>query len=147
MTDTFEGYAEPEWNEDGAVALALQRLRDAHDASSANEAYDQFLWTVGDNEAGTYYPVVLATLPALRALLDAGSQWPQQAVLESLIDLCGSFVPEEGHEVHDGVEVKTTLQAAVHAMSPLVARLASAAGNERAAELLELIDDQRSISS
>ncbi|MGY4831049.1 hypothetical protein ACVNIS_20920 [Sphaerotilaceae bacterium SBD11-9] len=143
-TNLASAWPQPEWNDEGSLALALQRLREAHDESSANEASDQFLWAVGNNHTGTFYPVVLAALPELEKLLVEGSIWAQRAVLESLIDLGGSFVPEEGHELHDGVAVQRALQAAVGAMRVHVLPLS--VGNDArarsAVELIELIDDQ-----
>ena len=135
---------QPEWNDPDSVAQALRALQDAHDASSALEAYDQFLWSVGDNDAGTFHPVVLAALPELERLLVGGSFWAQRAVMESLIDLSGSFVPAPGHASRGGVAVQPALQAAVRAMRPQVLPLSTGhdARSESAAELLELIDDQ-----
>lgn len=141
---SFDAFPQPEWNDESAVTLALERLRDANDEDSALEAYDQYLWAVGNNHAGTFYPVVLATLPELEKLLREGNFWSQRAVIEALIDLGGSFVPEERYEAHAGQPVQRTLIARIHAMRPLLEPLAE--GNDirsgSAAELLELIDDQ-----
>jgi hypothetical protein len=144
MPDRFDAFPQPDWNDEDAVSLALERLGAAHDEASALEAGDQFLWAVGDNEAGTYYPVALATLPDLGRLLAEGGTWTRQAVIESLIDLCGPFMPEEGYEQHEGLVVQRALQARVHALRPLVAPLAAGhdATARSATELLELIDDQ-----
>lgn len=135
---------QPEWNDPDSIPLALLRLRDAHDEASAFEAHDQFLWAVGNGDAGTFYPVVLTVLPELERLLANGGFWTQQAVMECLIDLSGSFIPEAGYEVHDGVAVQPALQAAVRAMRTLVLPLAVGdyARARSAAELAELIDDQ-----
>jgi hypothetical protein len=135
-------FAQPEWNDSDSIALALQRLRDAHDEASALEAHDQFLWAVGDNHAGTYFPVVLATLAQVEQLLVDGSFWAQRAAMESLIDLCGSFVPQD--ESDAGLAVRDALRSAVHAMRPRLLPLATGddARSASAAELIELIDDQ-----
>ncbi|GAA6143117.1 hypothetical protein [Hydrogenophaga sp. 5NK40-0174] len=146
-------YATPEWSNAAAIDMALLRLSEVHDANSAMEAYDQFLWTVGDNHKGTFYPVVLSTLPALQYLLTQGEPWTQQAVLESLIDLAGTFAPEAGHEWHMEQAVQARVRESVIAMRPAIEGLtlstvdgaAPSEGEEArvasAAELLELIDD------
>lgn len=135
---------EPDWNSADSVAQALRKLESADDEASALEAYDQFLWAVGDNHAGSFYPVVLSTLAELARLLADGGFWTQRAVMEALIDLSGSFVPQPGHEWQDGVPVQPTLQAAVQALRPQVLRLCAGndARSQSAQELLELIDDQ-----
>lgn len=137
-------FPQPEWNFPDSVAKALQRLRSAQDEAGALEAYDQFLWAVGNNHAGTFYPVVLSALPELEQLLVHGGFWTQHAVMEALIDLSGAFVPEPGHESHEGVAVPQALQAVVHSMRAQVLGLSegSDARSKSAAELIELIDDQ-----
>jgi hypothetical protein len=137
-------FPQPEWNDPDSVSGALDALRKAHDDASANEAHDRFLWAVGNNHAGTFHPVVLATLPSIEQILQDGSVWAQHAALESLIDLAGSFVPEEGHATHHGTSVQEALQAFVQSMRPRIALLAqgNGGGSRSAGELVELIDDQ-----
>ena len=137
-------FPQPEWNDADSVDGALAALRQARDDTSAMEAQDRFLWAVGDNHAGTFHPVVLATLPALHQILQGGHSWARYAVLECLIDLAGSFVPAEGHALHQGAPVQDTLQAFVQSLRPRVAELAEGSETEAdsAQELLELIDDQ-----
>lgn len=64
--------------------------------------------------------------------------------MESLIDLGGSFVPEEGYENYLGAPVQQALNAFIHSMRQHVEPLAN--GNDARAksaiDLLELIDDQ-----
>jgi len=71
----FDTFPQPEWNTSGSIALALESLRNAHDQSSSNKAYDRFLYAVGNDHAGTYYPIVLATLPELKQLHIGGGFW------------------------------------------------------------------------
>ena len=144
----FDHLPQPEWNDLDAAVFAVAQLRDAHDRASAEEAHDQFLWAVGNNHAGTYFPVVLATLEELKRLLVGGGFWSQRAVMECLIDLGGTFIPEAGYESHGGIDVESTLRAGIQAMRPLVLTLAFG-GDARArsaADLIELIDD-RTLSS
>lgn len=137
-------FPQPESNESGTVEAALDALRNSDDESTANEAYDALLWAIGNNHAGTFYPVVLGVLPEIEQILMNGSAWAQRAAMESLIDLGGSFVPEEGYENHLGASVQGVLNAFIHSMRHHIAPLAS--GNDAraksAVDLLELIDDQ-----
>jgi hypothetical protein len=137
-------FPQPESNDPGTVEAALDALRNARDESTAHEAYDAFLWAVGDNHAGTFHPVVLAVLPEIERILVDGSAWAQRAVMESLIDLGGSFVPEEGFENFLGASVQGSLNAFIQSMRRHIAPLAG--GNDArarsAVELLELIDDR-----
>ena len=137
-------FPQPESNESGSVKAALDALRNAKDEATANEAYDAFLWAMGNNHAGTFYPVVLGVLPEIEQILTNGQAWAQRAVMEALIDLGGSFVPEAGHENYLGASVQESLNAFIHSMRHHIAPLAN--GNDAraksAVDLLELIDDQ-----
>jgi hypothetical protein len=138
-----ERLAEPEWNDTDSVALALEALRQAHDDESAIDACDRFLWSVGDNETGSFYPVVLSALPELEQILATGRPWAQGAAIEALVDLGGTFAPQSGHELHLGVPVQDALRAFIVSLRPRVALIAEAAGPRAASatELLDLIDD------
>lgn len=134
---------QPPWNEPDSIELALKALRDARDEVSAVDATDRFLWSVGDNEAGSFYPVVLDALPEIARILAAGGAWSQQATIEALIDLAGTFAPEEGHEIHEGVAVQDRVRAFARSLRAVLAPLAGT-GDARArsaGELIELIDD------
>ena len=137
-------FPQPESNDSGSVEAALDGLRDAEDESAASEAYDAFLWAVGNNHAGTFYPVILGVLPEIEQILRNGKAWAQRAAMESLIDLGGSFLPEEGYENYLGAPVQQALNAFIHSMRQHVEPLAN--GNDARAksaiDLLELIDDQ-----
>ena len=137
-------FPQPESNESDSVEAALDALRDAKDESTANEAYDAFLWAMGNNHAGTFYPVVLGVLPEIEQILMTGNAWAQRAVMESLIDLGGSFVPEEGYENYLGASVQKSLNAFIDSMRHHITPLAN--GNDAraksATDLLELIDDR-----
>lgn len=142
-------YPQPESNDSGSVKAALDALHNAVDESTANEAYDAFLWAVGNNHAGTFYPVVLGVLPEIELILINGKAWAQRAVMELLIDLGGSFVPEEGYENYLGTSVQRALIKSIQSMRHHVAALVD--GNDARAksaiDLLELIDDQADLDS
>lgn len=140
----LDHFPQPESNDPGSVDAALEALRNANDEATAADAYDAFLWAMGNNHAGTFYPVILGVLPAIEQIFMGGKPWAQRAVMESLIDLGGSFVPEEGYETYLGASVQDTLDAFIRSLRHCIAPLAS--GNDArarsAADLLELIDDQ-----
>ncbi|KQU67931.1 MULTISPECIES: hypothetical protein [unclassified Rhizobacter] len=137
-------FPQPDSNDSGSVERALVALRNAHDEQTAVDACDAFLWAMGNNHAGTYYPVVLGVLPALEQILASRHAWGQRAVMEALIDLGGTFIPEPGHETHLGVSVREELTRFIHAQRHRFAELATGddAQATSAADLLELIDDQ-----
>jgi len=140
----FDRFPQPEHNESGSVESALEALRNAHDEPSAVDACDAFLWAVGDNHAGTFYPVVLAARPGIEEVVVNGGYWAQRATIEALIDLGGPFVPEEGHESYQGSSVQAALRAFIHSLRGHIAPLAIGEDPraKSAADLLELIDDQ-----
>lgn len=139
----LETYPQPEGNDPGSLPAALKALQNAHDETSALDACDRFLWTVGNNHAGTFFPIVLAALPQMEQILIGGGAWSRQAAIEALIDLGGPFVPEQGHETHRGVPVQKTLRLFIRSMRPHILPLthAGSALGRSAKELLELIDD------
>lgn len=140
----LDHFPQPESNDPGSVEAALEALWSACDEPSAIEAYDAFLWAMGNNHAGTFYPVVLGVLPEIEQLLVSGKPWAQRATIEALIDLGGSFAPEEGYETYLGGSVQGTLRAFIHSMRGHIAPLAIGddARAKSAIDLLELIDDQ-----
>jgi hypothetical protein len=140
----LDHFPQPEHNDPGSVEAALEELRAARDEAAAVDAYDAFLWSMGNNHSGTFYPVVLAVLPEIEKLLLDGAYWTQRAIMEALIDLGGSFVPEDGYESYLGESVQDALKTFIRSLRRQVAPLAI--GDDpratSAAELLELIDDQ-----
>ena len=136
-------YPQPEWNDPGSLSGALKALRQAHDESSAHEACDRFLWAVGNDHKGTFYPVVLAALPHIEQILIDGGAWPRHAAVEALIDLGGSFAPEPDHETYLGASVQDTLRAFICSMRPHIVPLAQEGSelSSGAKYLVALFDD------
>jgi hypothetical protein len=91
-------YAQPEWNTSSSVADALINVSMAKDATSGSSAYNQLLYAIGNNHAGTYYPVLLPAMAFLSEMLCNGSPQTKTTVLSMLDDLIASFHPEPGHE-------------------------------------------------
>lgn len=117
-TEDFTAYPQPEWNRADSVAVALERVVRAHDKETSVSAYDDLLYALGNNHAGTYYPVVLAVMPSIEKILRSGKPWPQHTALEALIDLIVSFAPEPGHETFRGVSVSRALRDHIIALKP-----------------------------
>ena len=90
---------QPSWNGPTAVPDAIRRLAALKTGEDARRAYDDFLYAVGNNHAGTYFPVVLHTLPFLEEILRSPPGLAQQTTLDVLVDLLGSFAPDPGHQV------------------------------------------------
>jgi hypothetical protein len=133
-------YAQPEWNSPGSVVDALTRV-----VRGEGSAYDSLLYAVGNNHAGTYYPVLLAVMPFLEEIVDTGEASSQHVALDVLLDLFGSFRPEPGYEAIDlpsggKRSVEAALGERIHALRPALERIASEGGSNAvlAEELLSL---------
>lgn len=132
----------PEENSASSLGLALEKIEGATDVLSSERATEKFLDAVGNNHAGTYFPVVLAVIPQIEMILRDGRAWAQCAALEALIDLCGSFEPEPSYEFFDGVSLAATLMSQVQSQRlhiELIAHGESPAADS-AVTLLELLE-------
>ncbi|WP_437653232.1 hypothetical protein [Sorangium sp. So ce1182] len=144
--------AQPEWNKPDEVPTSLRELASCASYAEAQAAYSRYLFAVGNNHAGTYFPVVLATIPFLGEILQGGSELSQARALDALIDLVGSFAPEPAFELiaqHDGQreELAVLLRMQVVRLSPLIREIGEdprrgAETIRLARELLEVLDDK-----
>ncbi len=91
-------FSQPLDNEPEAIPRALEALRDSTTREEAHSSYNRVLYAVGNNHAGTYYPVVLEIVPFLGELLHHTSTLVRETTLDILVDLAGSFDPEPGFE-------------------------------------------------
>lgn len=89
--------AQPPSNAKDEVANALWALFVASPETS-DQTYSRMLYALGNNHAGTYYPVALAAVPFLGAILREGGPTARLRALDVLIDLVGSFQPQPGFE-------------------------------------------------
>ncbi len=146
-------YAQPAGNTGLTVPSALRALADAFagtDASAPDRwgPCHRFLYALGNNHAGTYFPVILPALPFLGELL-RGPPVARGRALDVLIDLIGSFIPEPGHETVATADGPRPLAALVHdAVTPFTGDLerllgtpASEEEGRLAREVLELLQD------
>lgn len=146
MPDEFsdhDAYPQPQWNGPGSVSAALQEVMRARDVESSAAAYNELLQVLGNNHAGTYFPVVLAVMPALEKILQSGKPWPQRTVLEALIDLLTSFHPDPAHESFKGASLSAALRERILALKPLLGSLSSdnPMTNKSAQDLLRCLEE------
>lgn len=140
-------FAQPEWNEPESVPLALSCAANACDAESCNAAYDKVLYALGNNHAGTYYPVLIAALPVIESMIRWDSLWPQRAALCLLDDLFASFAPEPGYErANIGGEDKdmaVAFRSGARSFRPMIQHLAHGNGPnaQLASDLVMLMSD------
>jgi hypothetical protein len=96
-TEEWGRHAQPSWNASGEVPAALRALADPGDLDR-QRAYHRLLYALGNDHAGTYFPVVVPAIRALGAILRDGSLVARLRALDALVDLVGSFWPEPGYE-------------------------------------------------
>jgi len=140
---SLDGFPQPEWNNAHSVSNALRAAQSADTKEASSSAYDKLLYALGNNHAGTYYPVALVAVPALEAILREGHFWAKSAVLNVLIELCGSFAPEREFEVFGGEPLSSALSRKVAALLPLIEGLATTSGvvGRSATDLLDAMRD------
>lgn len=140
-------YSQPEWNKPDSVSTALVNAASAADARTCSSAYDCVLYALGNNHAGTYYPVLLAALPVFESMLSDPNHWAQRGAICLLEDLFASFHPEPGFEMVSvqGVQkdVEFAFKSGVRAFRPLLEELTREAcpNAEIASDLLSLIGE------
>jgi len=134
-------FSHPAWNDAQSMASAFHAILTAHNEASCVAAYNQLLCAVGNDHAGTYYSVALAIPPLLEGILRDGGVWSQDAALQVLIEICGSFKPELGQEIYQGIPLDSLIRQASVRLVPLVKSLAKeqSIAAKSARELLEII--------
>jgi hypothetical protein len=137
-------YPQPEWNGPHSLSDALTSVAQACDKESSLRAYNDLLYAIGNNHAGTYYPVVLAVIPKVDEILLVGKAWPQYTVLEVLIDLCSCFQPELGHEAFQGEPLSLALRECVLSLKAHIELVANGTGiaADSARELLDCFNEK-----
>lgn len=144
----WEGHAEPEGNPPGEVLAALRALADPADPDRSR-AYHRMLYALGNDHAGTYYPVAVPAIAFLGEILREASLVARLRVLDVLLELDGSFVPALGHDEVDTARGRRSLKAVVHEAvialrADVEARCRTPESEEEerlARDLLESIDD------
>lgn len=138
----FSAYPQPEWNTPESVPSALAHALQASSKSTSLSARNELLYALGNNHAGTYYPIVLAVMPHLSAIVRGGEPWPRWTVIEAMIDLVSSFMPESGHETFQGFPVTTALREHMITLRPCLITLAASdsIASKSAQDLLNCIE-------
>jgi hypothetical protein len=93
----WRNFPQPEWNHDSSVPDALVKV-----VRGERNGYDCLLRAVGNNHAGTYYPVLLPALPLLGLIIHSGSPSAQRIALCVLDDLATSFHSDPSHKENAG---------------------------------------------
>lgn len=93
----WDDFAQPSGNEADALPSALRALAATTERGDFS-AYHRLLCAIGNNHAGTYFPVALPAIPVLIDILGCAPLADRLQTLEVLADLLGSFGPEPGFE-------------------------------------------------
>jgi hypothetical protein len=140
----------PEHVREGEVVAALRALAFASSDDAAQKAYHRVLYAVGNDHCGSYFPIVLDVVPFLGEILAEGSQWARAGALDVLVDLLGSFGPDQ--DVAEGgparpEELPAVLCARVEQLRPTLEQLVadrSAPDVQRLAkEVIECLSGER----
>lgn len=117
----------PRWYEPKSVPRALVLLRSARSEADARSAYDSVLFAVGNNHAGSLYPIAAAAVHDILGDIAERSGWSRSAALEILGELL-RFSPEPDFATFrrsDGTTVDVSLEIvlAVRGSAQLLLRI------------------------
>jgi hypothetical protein len=110
----------------GEVAAALRALAFATSDDAAWDAYHRFLFAVGNNHAGSYFPIVLEAVPFLGEILAEGTRPARARALDVLIDLVGSFGPDPDVVADHNIQAEdlpALLRERVETLRPILEQL------------------------
>lgn len=107
--EDWSRHAQPPWDAPGEVAAALRALADSTDGDR-ERTYHRILYALGNDHAGTYFPVAVPAITALGGILRDGVLVARLRALDVLIDLLGSFSPEPGYEEVETVRGRRPLK-------------------------------------
>lgn len=134
----WSSHARPTWSTDDEVASALRDLANPDDPDRWR-SYHRLLSAVGNDHAGTYFPIVLPVVFFLGRIVRRGSPIARLRALDVLVDLVGSFEPDPDHtEVVLGARresLKFLLVYSARVLTDDIARVAQAPRNDEEAKL------------
>ena len=139
MTPDYQAFPQPEWNSPTSIQAALSSMDEANTEAESWADYSKLLFAVGNDHAGTFYPVAVSVIPELCGKLSSASQWTVHSAVNALVELCCSFEPEPGHARFEGANVATLIRAAVLEHAALIEHVARAgnSASQHARDLLE----------
>jgi len=115
-------------------------LAAAASEAEGGEAYHRMLYALGNDHAGTYFPVVVPAIPHLVDVAVHGQQWARHAALDVLVDLTGSFGPDPECGQEDLRNAVTTSVVRHRASLEALLKTAERPERELVAELLEQLE-------
>lgn len=90
----WSSFEQPKWNQPGAVESALNALWQLREPDGFDEHYNRILYCLGNNHAGTLFPVAVPAVDALAEFVRDGAHVQgRRCALEVLIDVL-SFHPD-----------------------------------------------------
>lgn len=136
----WDRWAQPTWSGVGEVTASLRALADPDDPDRWR-AYHRVIYALGNDHAGTYFPVIVPAIPCLGEILRCTAPIARLRALDVLIDLVGSFEPEPGFEEIEADAGRRSLKAlvleAATRLSVDVERLRRAPSNDEEAKLAD----------
>ncbi len=105
---------QPKSNSPDEIPAALRAMIHVQNRMEAPNAYHRVLFALGNDHAGTYYPVALDAVPFLIEMLGHDKDFVREAALNVLVDLLGSFEAEAGFgTIRDASGVEVPLNSAL----------------------------------
>lgn len=142
----WTAYAQP-WNKPpDTVPRLLDRLAALGRDGRAEDLRSPVLFALGNDHAGTYYPLAVPAVRCLAEVLQDGNETTRWQTLDLLADLLGSFDPDP--DVVPSASEQRALQAALQdagaSLRPIVEAIAGNTGSpprlqEAARELLAVL--------
>ena len=147
----WTAYAHP-WNKPpDTVPRLLDRLAALDRDGRSEDLRSLMLFALGNDHAGTYYPLAVPAVRCLAEVLEDGTETARWQTLDLLADLLGSFEPDP--DVVPSANEQRALQAALQeagaSLRPIVEAIAGIAGSslrvqEAVRELLAVLREKLS---
>jgi hypothetical protein len=94
----WKSFSGPEHYEPDSVSGALSSLISLKKESLSDKVYNNVLFAIGNNHAGTYYPAGQKALKyIIQTAISGNTEIAKNCALNMLIDLYASFYPEMGN--------------------------------------------------
>lgn len=145
MEDSWSRWPRPEWASLSDVSSAVDAVGRVATEQQRQEAYDLLLGRIGNNHAGTYFPIAVPVMECVPGILDGDNELARLCIMDVMIELLDSFRPEHGYEdwrcEESGEELVQVLRSSVRRLRPRLANAAISGGEEErglANELLQL---------